>query len=79
MNKLILIIKSYLFLLLFSNAGMMAQSKNEIFMKEEQLTMTQEWDKTFPKSDKVKHCKVRFRNRFGITLVADMYVPDGAT
>lgn len=36
---------------------------------------TQEWDKTFPKSDKVEHAKVAFENRFGITLVADVYVP----
>ncbi len=35
-------------------------------------------DKTFPKSDKVTHSKVTFHNRFGITLVADMYVPKNA-
>lgn len=40
--------------------------------------LTQEWDKTFPKSDKVEHGKVTFRNRYGITLVADMYIPKGA-
>lgn len=43
----------------------------------EQLTLTQEWDKVFPKSDKVDHKKVTFVNRYGITLVADMYVPKG--
>lgn len=37
------------------------------------------WDKTFPQSEKVAHEKVTFRNRFGITLVADMYVPKQAT
>ena len=42
---------------------------------EEKLTLTQEWDKTFPKSDKVDHSKVTFHNRCGITLVADLYVP----
>ena len=47
-------------------------------MKLEQLTLTQEWDKTFPKSDFVDHCKVIFGNRYGITLVADMYVPKAA-
>lgn len=43
-------------------------------MKQEQ-TLTQEWDKTFPKSDKVTHKKVTFKNRYGIELVADMYTP----
>ena len=47
-------------------------------MKTEPLNLTQEWDKTFPKSDKVDHCKVTFANHFGITLAADMYVPKGA-
>lgn len=42
---------------------------------EENLNLTKEWDKTFPKSDKVNHSKVTFHNRYGITLVADMYVP----
>ena len=39
------------------------------------LKLTQEWDKTFPKSDKVDHQKVTFKNRYGITLVADLYLP----
>ncbi len=39
------------------------------------VNLTAEWDKTFPKSDKVEHSKVTFHNRYGITLVADMYVP----
>lgn len=43
-------------------------------MKEE-LNITQEWDKVFPKSDKVNHRKVTFHNRYGITLVADLYEP----
>lgn len=41
----------------------------------EELTMTQEWDKTFPKSDKTEHSKVTFHNRYGITLAADLYLP----
>ena len=41
----------------------------------EQLHLTQEWDKTFPQSDKVNHSKVTFHNRYGITLAADMYTP----
>ena len=44
----------------------------------EQLILTQEWDKTFPKSEKVDHCKVTFHNRYGITLAADMYIPKNA-
>ena len=39
------------------------------------LSLTQEWDKTFPKSELVKHSKVTFHNRYGIELAADMYVP----
>ena len=41
----------------------------------EKLNLTQEWDKVFPKSDKVDHKKVTFHNRYGITLAADMYMP----
>lgn len=37
--------------------------------------VTEKWDKTFPKSDKVNHKKVTFHNRFGITLVGDLYEP----
>lgn len=44
----------------------------------ENLTLTKEWDKTFPKSDKVDHSKVLFVNRYGITLAADMYRPKSA-
>ena len=47
-------------------------------MKDEMLTLTQEWDKTFPKSDKVDHKKVTFHNRYGITLATDMYTPKNA-
>ena len=43
------------------------------------MTLTQEWDKVFPQSDKVDHQKVTFKNRFGIALVADMYTPKNAT
>lgn len=41
----------------------------------EELKLTQEWDKVFPKSDKVEHSKVTFHNRYGITLAADLYIP----
>ena len=44
-------------------------------MQDATLKLTQEWDKTFPKSDLVDHTKVTFHNRFGITLAADLYKP----
>ena len=47
-------------------------------IKVEELKMVTEWDKTFPKSDKVDHSKVAFVNRYGITLAADLYVPKNA-
>ena len=42
---------------------------------EEKLTLTQKWDKTFPKSGEVEHSKATFHNRYGITLAADLYAP----
>lgn len=39
------------------------------------IELTQEWDKTFPESEKVEHGKITFHNRYGITLVADLYKP----
>ena len=47
-------------------------------IRKEELSLVQDWDKTFEKSDKVDHCKVTFVNRYGITLAADMYVPKNA-
>lgn len=41
----------------------------------ENLNLVQKWDKTFPKSDKVNHHKITFHNRYGITLVANLYEP----
>ena len=43
------------------------------------LSLTQKWDKTFPKSELVNHSKVTFHNRYGIELAADMYVPKSFT
>lgn len=42
------------------------------------LMLSKEWDKVFPKSQKVNHSKVTFHNRYGITLAADMYAPKNA-
>ena len=44
---------------------------------EEKLNLTQEWDKVFPKNEKVEHRKITFHNRYGITLAADLYMPKG--
>ena len=52
------------------------QTKTEENMSK--LVLTQEWDKKFPKSDKVDHKKVTFHNRYGIELAADMYTPKNA-
>ena len=50
-------------------------NNNTSFAPIEKVELTQEWDKVFPKSDKVEHSKVTFVNRYGITLVADVYKP----
>lgn len=63
------IITALAFLMTFIVAG--AQSTK----KMTQLKMTQEWDKVFPKSEKVDHEKVSFHNHFGIELAADVYKP----
>lgn len=47
-------------------------------IKKEELKLVQEWDKTFLKSNKIDHSKVTFVNRYGITLAADMYMPQDA-
>lgn len=53
-----------------------AQASAEVATKEvDGLRLTQEWDKVFPKSEKVDHQKVTFKNRYGITLAADLYLP----
>ena len=44
-------------------------------MQTQELKLAKRWDKTFPKSDKVRHSKVTFVNRYGITLAADLYIP----
>ena len=53
--------------------GIQIQAQNNM----EELTLTTEWDKTFPESDKVEHSKITFPNRYGITLAADLYKPKG--
>ena len=48
-------------------------------MDNQALELTQEWDKTFPLSENVKHRKITFHNRYGITLAADLYEPKEAS
>ncbi len=48
-------------------------------MMTEILNLTGEWDKTYPRDERVDHCKVTFVNRYGITLAADMFTPKGAS
>ena len=65
--------------LLAASATTFAQNEQqEMKFQEEQLALTQEWDKTFPQSDKVNHSKITFHNRYGITLAADLYIPKNA-
>lgn len=46
---------------------------------KEKLALTQEWDKTFPRSVRVDHRKVTFHNRYGVALAADLYAPKNAS
>jgi len=50
-------------------------AQNQATPQAEMLTLTSQWDKTFPQSNKVDHQKVTFKNRYGITLAADLYLP----
>lgn len=45
---------------------------------KENLELVEQWDKTFPISNRVHHRKVTFHNRYGITLAADLYIPKEA-
>lgn len=47
-------------------------------MNTEKITLTQEWDKVYPREESVEHKKVTFRNHFGIELAADMFRPKKA-
>lgn len=60
-------------------AGVAALAAASLFnlSKAKAQGMTADWDKTFPKSEKVDHRKVTFKNRYGITLAGDLYLPKG--
>ena len=64
-------------LIKWTGAGAAALATGPLFnlSNAKAQTMSNEWDKTFPKSAKVDHRKVTFRNRYGITLAADLYSP----
>ncbi|WP_445403477.1 alpha/beta hydrolase [Acinetobacter vivianii] len=55
-----------------------ALAMNQGALANEELKLTTKWDKTFVQSNKVEHQKVTFKNRFGITLAADLYIPKHA-
>lgn len=69
MKSTLLLLSSTVFLSLF----IYEKYKNN--KNEEKLDITNEWDKTFNLSEKVTHKKVTFHNRYGITLVGDLYEP----
>ena len=67
-----------LFILALSALSLFASAQNKTTgMNEQCISMTQEWDKTFPLSEKVNHEKVTFKNQYGFTLAADLYTPKG--
>ena len=76
MKKALLYIVLAIGVLTACNSGNKQTTEKDM---EQELVLTQEWDKVFPQSDKVEHKKITFHNRYGITLAADMYTPKGAT
>jgi hypothetical protein len=78
MKKMILFLALYVGAIIANSQTMNNLNTNQSLAPTEQLTLTEEWDKVFPKSEKVNHRKVTFVNRYGITLAADMYTPKGA-
>lgn len=64
--------------LIFLGISETAEAQEQKTMSMNTLDLIQEWDKTFPQSDKVEHSKITFHNRYGITLAADLYKPKNA-
>jgi len=62
-------------LLFASLSGVTTMSYADLTHPNAPVSMINKWDKTFPESDKVDHRKVSFQNRYGITLVGDLYLP----
>lgn len=61
--------------MLIGSISLTGYASNQTNRNMENLNLTSEWDKTFPQSNQVNHSKVTFKNRFGITLAADLYLP----
>ena len=66
-----------------SNNNQNNESMNTTFFDKQsaasvERTLTQEWDKVFPLSEKVNHKKVTFETQYGLTLAADLYTPKDA-
>lgn len=78
MNKTIIVLL-LIWTATIGTADAMTGNKQKNERKMEKLELTTVWDKTFPKSEKVDHSKVTFVNRYGITLAADMYIPQNAS
>jgi hypothetical protein len=78
MNKAIISLALIFGAITVNSQTMNNPNTNQSLAPKEQLTLAEEWDKVFPKSDKVDHRKVTFVNRYGITLAADMYTPKQA-
>lgn len=62
-------------LLFASLSGVTTMSYADSTNPNAPVSMTDKWDKTFAESQKVDHRKVSFQNRYGITLVGDLYLP----
>ena len=71
-TTLIFLATTIIFIILYAHEK---NKDKEIKNPNDPISITNEWDKTFQKSDKVNHKKVTFHNRFGITLVGDLYEP----
>ena len=70
--------KSTLAILLVGAVSLAGHAANQTNRSMENQNQTSGWDKTFPRSEKVNHSKVTFKNRYGLTLAADLYVPKHA-
>ena len=53
----------------------MALTTNALAQNVQDKRTEEKWDKVFPLSETVNHRKVEFKNRYGITLVGDLYSP----
>lgn len=67
--------KSFTLLLMLGSLFMATSCSSNNYREKGTMEVGKEWDKTFKKSDKVNHQKVMFKNRYGITLVGDLYTP----